>query len=116
LQWSPIWLRMENQQKVIPMGRLHGVKVDIEGTSALDDCKVIEVMDDINPYPTLLGIDWAIDMNRVINSKKRTMLLERKLLQVVVPLDLAKELHYNELRRDYEKSDDDLDQIYKITV
>lgn len=33
LQWSPIQLRMENQQKSIPMRRLHGVIVDIEGAS-----------------------------------------------------------------------------------
>lgn len=32
--------------------------------------KVIEIMDDSNPYPVLLGIDWATDMNRVINLKK----------------------------------------------
>ena len=40
LQWSPIQLRMENQQKIIPMGRLQGVTVDIEGTSTLADFEV----------------------------------------------------------------------------
>ena len=29
LHWSPIQLRMENQQKIFPMGRLQGVIVDI---------------------------------------------------------------------------------------
>ena len=33
LQWSHIQLRMANQQKIFPMGRLQGVTVDIEGTS-----------------------------------------------------------------------------------
>ena len=28
LQWSPIQLQMENQQKIVPMGRLQGVTVD----------------------------------------------------------------------------------------
>ena len=33
LQWSPIQLRMVNQQKILPMGRLQGITVDIEGAS-----------------------------------------------------------------------------------
>jgi len=49
------------------MWRLQGVTTDIEGASALVDFEVIKIVDDINPYPMLLGIDWAIDMNKVIN-------------------------------------------------
>jgi len=115
LQWSLIQLRMVNQQKIIPMGSLHGVTVDIEGVSALVDFEVIEIVDDRNPYPTLLGIDWATDMNGVINLKKRKMIFENKSLCVVVPLDPAEEPRYTEPVCDYE-SDDDLDQIYKIMV
>lgn len=55
--WSPIHLRMENQQKIIPMGRLHGVTVDIEGASALADFEVIEIVNDSNTYHAILGID-----------------------------------------------------------
>ena len=61
---------MANQQKIILMGRLYGVTIDIEGASALANFEVIEIMDDSNTYPALLGIDWAIDMNEVINLKK----------------------------------------------
>lgn len=61
---------MENQQKIIPMARLQGVTVDIEGASALADFEVIKIVDDSNPYLALLGIDWAIEMNGVINLKK----------------------------------------------
>ena len=57
LQWSPIQLQMANQQKILPMGRLQGVTVDIEGASALADFEVIDIVDDSNPYPMLLGID-----------------------------------------------------------
>lgn len=70
LQWFPIQLRMENQKKIIPMGLLQGVTVDIECASALANFEVIEIMGDSNPYPTLHGIDWATDMNGVINIKK----------------------------------------------
>ena len=89
--------------------------VDIEGASALADFEVIEIVDDSNPYPALLGIDWATDMNGVINLKKRKMIFEKKSLRVIVPLDPAEGSRYTEPVRDYE-SDDDLDYIYKITV
>jgi len=48
---------MANQQKIIPMGQMQGLTVDIEGVSALADFEVIEIVDDNNPYPALLGID-----------------------------------------------------------
>lgn len=70
LQWSPIQLQIANQQKILPMGRLQGVTVDIEGASTQMDFEVIENFYDNNPYPMLLGIDWATDMNKVINLKK----------------------------------------------
>lgn len=70
LQWSSIQLRMVNQQKIIPMGQLQWVIIDIEGASMLANFEVIEIVDDSNPYPSLLGIDWATDMNSVINLKK----------------------------------------------
>lgn len=41
--------------------------VDIKVASALAYFEVIEIVNDSNPYPALLGIDWATDMNGVIN-------------------------------------------------
>jgi len=98
-----------------PMGRLQGVTVDIEGESAQADFEVIEIVDDKNPYPALLGIVWATDMNGVINLKKRKMIFEKKALRVVVPLDPAKGAGYIEPVRD-DDSNDDPDCIYKITT
>jgi len=97
------------------MGRLQGIMVAIEGVSALADFEVIEIVDDNNPYPVLLGIDWANDMNGVINLKKHKMIFEKKSLCVVVPLDPAEGSCYTEPVHDYD-SDDDLDCIYKITA
>lgn len=97
------------------MGRLQGVTIDIEGTSAQVDFEVIEIFDDRNPCPTLLGIDWDTDMNGVINLKKRKMIFEKKSLCIVVPLDPAEGARYTELVRDDDR-DDDLDFIYKITM
>jgi len=97
-----------------PNGEALGVTVDIKGMSALADFEVIEIVDDSNPYPALFGINWATDMNVVINLKKQNMIFENKSLRIVVLLDHVEGLHYTERVRDYE-SDDDLDQIYKIT-
>jgi len=106
---------MANQQKVIPLGKLQGITMDIEGASAVANFEVIEIVDDSNRYPALLAIDWATDMNGVINLKKRKMIFKKKSLSVVILLDPAKGSCYTNPVRDYE-SDDDLDYIYKITV
>jgi len=98
------------------MGSLYSVTVGIEGVSVLANFEVIEIVDDSNPYPALLGIEWAIDINEVINLKKRKMTFEKKSLKVVVPLDPAEGARYTEPIHDYVESDDDLDQIYKITM
>ena len=88
---------MENQQKILPMGRLQGITIDIEGASTQMDFEVIEIVEDSSPYPALLGIDCAIDMNGVINLKKRNMIFEKKSLHVVILLDLANGARYTEL-------------------
>ena len=56
LEWSPIQLRLANQQKIVPLGRLPSVSVDIDGVNTLAEFEVIEIIDDSNPYPALLGI------------------------------------------------------------
>ena len=68
--------------------------MDIEGASALVDFELIEIVDDRNPYSSLLGIYWTTDMNRVINLKKRKMIFEKKSLRVIIPLDPAEGLRY----------------------
>jgi len=115
LQWSPIQLQMANQQKIFPVGILQGVTVDIEGGSRQVYFEVIEIVNDSNPYPTLLGIDWATNMNGVINMKKHKMTFEKKSLHVVVPLDPAEVARYTKSVCNNE-SDDNIDCIYKITV
>lgn len=78
------------------------------------DFEVIEIIDDINPYPMLLVIDWAIDINVFNNLNKRKMSFEKKSVRVVVSLDPIEGACYTEFVHDYEESEDDLDQIYKI--
>ena len=115
LQWSPIQLRMANQQKILPMGRLQGITVDLDGASTRTNFEVIEIVDEKNPYPTLLGIDCAIDMNGIINFKHKKMIFEKKSHCVVVPLDPTEGPRYMEPVHNDEQ-DEALDCIYQIAT
>ena len=76
ITFSPIQLRLANHQRVIPLGHLSNIPVDLDGLCSLDDFEVIEIIDDSKPYPTLLGIDWAFENQVIINLNKKTMLFE----------------------------------------
>lgn len=41
LQWSPIQLNMVNQQNIVPLGRLSGFIVNIEGVHTTTDFEVV---------------------------------------------------------------------------
>ena len=69
LKWSPVQLRMANKVKVVPLGRLPCVPIDLDGVKSIAEFEVIEIVDDSNPYPALLGIEWAHDCNAIINLK-----------------------------------------------
>jgi len=75
----------------------------------------MKIFDDSNPYPALLGIDWATNMNGVINLKKHKMIFEKKSLRIVVPLDRIEGSRYMDPVHDYD-NDNDLGCISKITV
>jgi hypothetical protein len=70
LIYSPIRLRMANQQAVIPFGRLEYVPVDIDGVRTFAYFEVIEIFYDSFPYPLLLGINWAFDNSTIVYLKK----------------------------------------------
>ena len=73
--------------KVLPIGRLSQVPVEIEGLCTFVEFEVINIVDDINPYPMLLGIDWAIDNQTIINFKKRILSFKDNEMRVVSPID-----------------------------
>ena len=62
----------------------------------------------------MLGIEWEINNDVVINLKKRQMNFEGKGLRVIVPLDPPQGERYTEPVR-YEDRDV-LDHIYNITA
>jgi hypothetical protein len=114
LVWSPIQLWLENQYKIYPIGRLEQVEVNIEGVKTKVDFEVIEIMDDSDPYPALLGIDWAFDNNAVLNLKKRQMSFETDTLCMIAPLDPNEGDMYNE-PVDEDAQSSVIENIYNIT-
>ena len=113
LQWSPIQLRMANQQNIVPLGRLSGITMDIEGVHTTTNFEVIEIVDDINPYPALLGLDWEFSNMAIINLKKRKMTFEIKNMRVIVPSTPLKGERYNEpVKEKYNATD--IDNIYQM--
>lgn len=68
--------------------------------------EVIEIIDDSNPYPTLLGIDWPIyEWSHQLKEEDNVLWKE-------ITLERAR---YTKPLHDYEESEDELNQIYKIT-
>jgi hypothetical protein len=112
LIYSPIRLRMANQQVVSPFGRLEHVPVYIDRVRTFADFEVIEIVDDSCPYPVLLGIDWAFN-NSTVDLKKRHMKFERDGLRVISPLDPYEGQRYIEpIREEYHTYE--LENIYKL--
>jgi hypothetical protein len=115
LIYSPIRLRMANQQAVSPFGRLEHVPVDIDGVRTFVDFEVIEIVDDSCPYPALLGIDWAFNNSTVVDLKKRRMTFEGDGLRVIAPLDPDEGRRYTEPIREEDRAYE-LENIYKLTA
>ena len=87
LSCSPVQLRLANQAKVTPIGRVLHLAVEVEGMKAYANFDVIEVVDGGGSYPTLLGIGWANNSMEVINFKKRVMTFENQDIRVIALMD-----------------------------
>jgi hypothetical protein len=57
LGYSTVQLKLGNHHRVLPIGRLKGVIVDLDGVHTVAYFKVIEIVYRTTPYPTLLGLD-----------------------------------------------------------
>lgn len=114
LVWSPIHLRMENQQKIIHFGRLELVFIDIEGVRSTTTFEVIEIVDDSNPYPTLSGLDWDFENLSMVNLKNKHLVFEQGDLKVISALYPKEVRMYVEIMREV-MDVEGLDNIYKLT-
>ena len=75
---SPVQLKLANQAKVQPIGRVSNLVIDVDGMRTHADFDVIKVVNGGGSYPVLLGIGWASDNMDVINFKKRLMTFENQ--------------------------------------
>jgi hypothetical protein len=111
LIWSLVQLSLSNQHKVVPIGRLTRVLLNIDGVHSVEEFEVIEIMDDSQPYPTLMGLEWAFDNQVIINLKRREMIFEVRDLKVTAPLDPTKGKRYIEPTRG-----NGIDNLYNMTA
>jgi hypothetical protein len=88
LGYSPVQLKLENQHRVLPIGRMKGVTIYLDGVHTKADFEVIEIVDGTTPYPVFLGLDWAFDNQAIINLKTRKMTFDSREYRFIVPLDL----------------------------
>jgi hypothetical protein len=89
--------------------------VDIDGVGTFVDFEVIEIVDEICPYPTLLGIDWAFNNYTIVDLKKRRMMFEGDGIRVIAPLDPDEGPRYTKPIREEDRAYE-LDNIYKLTA
>jgi hypothetical protein len=61
LGYSPVQLKLENKHKLLPIGRLKGVTIYLDGVHTMEYFEVKNIVDGTTPYPTLLGLDWVFD-------------------------------------------------------
>ena len=115
LVWSPIALKMVNQQNIVPFGRLEAMWIDIDGIRSTTTFEVIEIVDDSLPFPTLLGLEWAFENLSLVNLKKRQLVLEQGNLRVIASLDPKAGKIYVETIQGGMASEE-IDDLYKITT
>jgi hypothetical protein len=67
LGYSIIQLKLENQHRFLPIGRMKGVTLDLDGVCTKANFEVIEIVHDTTPYPSLLVLYWVFDNQAIIN-------------------------------------------------
>lgn len=115
LVWFLVQLRLANQYQIYPIGRLEKVQVSMDGVESIADFEVIEIVDEIDPYPSLLGIDWAFDNSAIIDLKRRTMTFESNTPTLITPLDPRERARHTELVRE-DLDNYDVGELYNITA
>jgi len=111
LVWSPIQLRLENEYKIVPIGRLTRILMNIDGVQNVTYFEVIEIVDENQPYPVLMGLKWAFDNQAIINLKRREMIFEVGGLKFTAPLDPKEGRRYIEPTQG-----DEIYHLYNMTT
>ena len=113
MNWSHIHLRLVNQLKVLPIGQLMQVPVEVEGLRTYAKFQVINFVNDTKPYLALFRIYLTIYNKTIINFKKIILSFEDSEMRVVAPNDPLEGQRYVELVNN-EGQGNYLDQLYNI--
>jgi hypothetical protein len=108
--WSTIQLRMANQHRIISIKRSTIVPVNIDGVCIIVEFEVNDIIDNNQPYPYLLGLDWSFENHVIINLKKREMIFQGRGLKVTAPLNPM------EARRYMDPTRKEIDNLYNMTM
>jgi hypothetical protein len=111
LVWSHVQLRLVNQHKIVLIGRLIRVPVNIDGVHSMDYFEVVEIVYDSQPYRALMGLKWVTDNQEIIKLKRREMIFEVWDLKVTTPLDPSEGKRYTESVRE-----SDIEKLYNMTA
>ena len=69
---------VENELRELPtyegLPNLATFLTNFEGLRIFANFGVINIIDDTNPYPTLLGIDWAIENQTIIFQEQDSLI------------------------------------------
>jgi hypothetical protein len=60
--------------------------MDLDCVRTMEDFKVIDIVYNTTPYPTLLGLDWAFDNQSIIKLKTKKMIFESGEYRFIAPL------------------------------
>ena len=85
--------------------------MNIDGVHNMVYFEVIEIVNDIQPYPTLMGFEWAFNNQTIINLKRREMIFKVGDLKVIAPLDPSEGKRYIESARGNR-----MDNLYNLNV
>jgi hypothetical protein len=109
LVWSLVQLSLATEHKIVMVGHLIGVPVNIDGVLNMAYFEFIEIMDDNQPYLALMGLEWTFDNWEIINLKRRGVIFEVRYLKVTTPLDPSEGKTYIDPTRG-----NDIDNLYNM--
>jgi hypothetical protein len=115
LGYSPSQLKLVDQHRVMTIGRLEGILVDLDGVCTMEDFEFIDIVDNPSPYLALLGMDWAFENQTIINLKTRKMIFESGEYKVISPLDPSEGERYVEPVTENMLTED-VNQLYRTTA
>ena len=74
-------------ESILHLWRLQNVEVESVGVKTMSYFKFIEIIGEKDPYPTLMGIDWAYENYIFIDLKKEIMTFEVVGMKLTQSLD-----------------------------